>query len=198
MQHFLVLKSNIEFIRTLILPYLTAGVMLSLPGHFQRSTCLLPSVQNLFDWTHKRMMKVIVQWICCIWKIDISLLSPALSVYSSPPLSWWNRAAIEWFHYSHHESEKLAVAFCDHWRELCTMLWIGLVSSNCRMGIFHVAGWMHAKPHMILIFSFALVTGPQSRLCGCVWVCVGVPLNVIHFMLVFTCLERFMSVGIQD
>lgn len=78
------------------------------------------------------------------------------------------------------------------------MLWPGLVSSERRMGIFHVAGWiiwMHAKLHMILIFSFALVTGPQSRLCGCVWVCAGVLLNVIHFMLVFTCLKRFMSVG---
>lgn len=70
----------------------------------------------------------------------------------------------------------------------------GPVSSTCWMGIFHEAGWMHAKPHMILIFPFALVTGLQSRLC----VGVGVPLNVIHFMLVFTCQERFMSVGIQD
>lgn len=83
--------------------YLTAGVMFSLPGHFQLSTGLSPSAQNLFDWTHKWMMKVIVQWICCIWKIDVSLLSSALSVYSSPPLSWWNRAVIERFHYSHHE-----------------------------------------------------------------------------------------------
>lgn len=166
--------------------------MLSLPWHLQRSTGL--SAQNIFDWTHKWMMKVIVQWICCVWKIDISLLSSALSVYSSPPLSWWNRAAIEWFHYSHHENKMPAVAFCRHWRALSALLWPAFLYVPLD-GNFPCS-WLDAckATHD---FNFSFCPGHRASV-QVMWVCAGVCLNVIHFMLVFTCLERFMSVGIQD
>lgn len=101
-----------------------------------------------------------------------------------------------------------ALQLCGHRRALCTTLRPALSLLGLLDGNFPCTGlnaWYVAHDFNFFLLPWSLGVHPvgvcvcvYESLCACVCVCWCLPLNRSVCMCVFTCLERFIAVSMQD